>query len=574
MTTGVRSACSLLTLAFLGACQGPDGADLVVRGARVFTADSLQPDAEAFAVTAGTLTYVGTDSGVANLIGPDTRVVDARGRLITPGFHDTHVHLLQAAAEREWCYLDVPETLEATVASLMACAEESRGPWLLANDLNPDVFPPNGPPRGFLDGIEEDRPVWVSKAGGHEAYVNQIVLELAGVDSSTPDPPNGTIVRDETGRPTGTLRGAATTMVENRLTDIWPEPTPEDVEEWLVEELEAAARLGITSVQEIPGFGTDIASVYDRVLDPGAGLPRIRFAQRIFAYGEEAVDAAARIEQAIEVAEQMEARGIRADVVKLFVDGDFPPQTAALTEPYTSPQEPGWRGAPYFSQEELNDIAARVDAAGLQLHFHAIGDRAVRMSLDAIEYARSVNGVRDARHQITHLHLTGSEDLYRFAELGILANVQPIFADNHSYNTVLTRDLLGPERNSQMHRFRDFLDAGADLVVSSDYPMILLEPLETIQTALTRRMPGSAEAAFNPEQRLSLDEVLRAYTLRGAFANFLARESGSLEVGKSADFVMFDRDLFEVAPDSVIDVRVVWTVIRGREVYFEPDGGA
>ena len=150
MTSGLRFALALLALASLGACRGPDSADLVVQGARVFTADSLQPEAEAFAVTAGTLTYVGTDSGAAELIGEDTRVVDAHGRLITPGFHDTHVHLLQAAAEREWCYLDVPETLEATVANLMTCAEQSRGPWLLANDLNPDVFPPDGPPRGFL----------------------------------------------------------------------------------------------------------------------------------------------------------------------------------------------------------------------------------------------------------------------------------------------------------------------------------------------------------------------------------------------------------------------------------------
>jgi predicted amidohydrolase YtcJ len=480
--------------------------------------------------------------------------------------------LLQAAAEREWCYLDVPETLEATVASLVTCAEESQGPWLLANDLNPDVFPPDGPPRGFLDDIEAERPVWVSKAGGHEAYVNQMLLELAEIDASTPDPPNGTIVRDAMGRPTGTLRGAATTLVENRLAGIWPEPTPEDVQGWLVEELESAARLGVTSVQEIPGFGIDIAAVYDRVLDPAAGLPRVRFAQRIFDYAEDGADAGARIERAVEIAEQMEARGSRADVIKLFVDGDFPPQTAALTQPYAVPQEPGWRGAPYFSQEALNDIAARVDAAGLQLHFHAIGDRSIRMSLDAIEHARSVNGVRDARHQITHLHLTHSEDLHRFAELGVVANVQPIFADNHSYNTVLTRELLGPERNGQMHRFRDLLDAGADLVVSTDYPMILLEPLETIQTALTRKMPGSTEAGFNPEQRLSLAEVLVAYTARGAFANFMDQESGSLEAGKSADFVMFDRDLFAVEPDSLIDARVVWTVIRGRDTYGDPDG--
>lgn len=209
---------------------------------------------------------------------------------------------------------------------------------------------------------------------------------------------------------------------------------------------------------------------------------------------------------------------------------------------------------------------------GSRPSFHAIGERAVRMSLDAIEHARTMNGARDARHQITHLHLTDSEDLDRFRELGVVANVQPIFADNHSYNTVLTRELLGAERNRLMHRFRDFLDAGARLVVSTDYPVLLLDPLETTQIAVTRRMPGSEEPAFVPEQRLELADVLVAYTAGGAFANFMDSESGSIEVGKAADFVMFDRDLFRIAPDSLVKARVIWTVLRGREVFADIGG--
>lgn len=562
MIPGVRLMLLSVGLALPTACQEAPDADLVVRGARVFTSDPQRSEAEALAVKDGQLVFVGTDAGAANWIRPRTRVVDANGRLVIPGFHDTHVHLAQAATEREWCYLEEPETLEATIVALRRCAAESTRPWLLVNDMNPNVFPPTGPPRGFLDSIDADRPVWVSKVGGHEAYVNQRVLELAGIDASTPDPPNGTIVRDPEGRPTGTLRGAAMS-----LTELWPRPTLEEVQEWLREELEAAVQFGIVSVQEIPGYGIDIETLYGGVLGAEQGLPRLRFAQRLFEYGEEGADVASRIARAVEVAGRLASLGIRADAIKVFIDGDFGPQTAALTQPYSNPSRPGWRGEPYFTQEELNDIAALVDAEGFQLHFHAIGDRAVKMALDAIEHARAVNGVRDARHQITHLHLTRTEDLARFQELGVVANVQPIFADNHSYNTALTRSLLGPERNRRMHRFRDFIDARADLVVSTDYPMLDIDPLETIQVALTRRVPDSQEPAFTPVQRLELDEVLMAYTAGGAFANFLDAESGSLEVGKSADFVMFDRDLFQTKPDELTSARVIWTVIRGREVF-------
>lgn len=558
-------------LASLVACGEGDYADLVVRGARVFTADAERPEAEAFAVKDGQLVYVGADAGVAAWIGTGTRVVEAEGRLITPGFHDTHVHLAQAASEREWCYLDEPETLAATVAALERCAEESDRPWLLVNDMNPGVFPPNGPPRGFLDSIDADRPVWVSRVGGHEAYVNQRVLDLAEIDASTPDPPNGTIIRDPDGRPTGTLRGAAMSLAERRLSHLWPEPTPEEVQAWLRDELESAVRFGIVSVQEIPGYGTDIEALYDGVLGAEQGLPRLRFAQRLFEYAEDGADVASRIARAVEVARRLESRGVRADAIKVFVDGDFGPQTAALTQPYSDPSEPGWRGEPYFTQDELNEIATLADAEGFQLHFHAIGDRAVRMALDAIEHARATNGVRDARHQITHLHLTDTGDLQRFRALGVVANVQPIFADNHSYNAVVTRDLLGPARNGRMHRFRDLLAAGAKLVVSTDYPMLLLDPLETMQIALTRREPDSEEPAFLPEQRLELDEVLMAYTAGGAFANFIDADSGSLEVGKSADFAMFDRDLFRTAPDALTNARVIWAVIGGSDVFADLD---
>lgn len=533
-------------------------ADLVVRGARIYTVDAVRSWAEALAVKGGRLTFVGPDTAVEGWIGPATRVVDAEGRMVLPGFHDTHAHLALSASLRQWCDLGYPPTLEATREALTKCVEEGGQSWVLVTNPNTTVFPQRGPPAGFLDAFASDRPMVVHAY--HSSFANSAALAAAGITAATPDPEDGVIVRGADGQPTGTLLEAAQALV----LDLVPQPSEEELGVSLWEVLEELARYGVVSVQELTGSGR--AALYADALAEGRLTTRVRLGQ-VLEGGLEAPPLEGGAARFIETARTYRGRWFNAGTVKLFVDGDLGDRTAALTEPYADAAPDSWRGEPIWTQEEMNAWALRLDAAGLQLHFHAVGDRAVRMALDAIEHAQGVNGRRDARHQITHLHLIAPEDLPRFRELGVVANVQPYFAENIEYNTVRALELLGAERHRWMFRFQDLVESGAVVAVSTDAPVSPVNPFVSIQAALTRLEAGSEAPAFLPEQRLTLPEVLAAYTLVGAYANFLDDVSGSLEVGKSADFVMLDRDLFTVEPEAIHRVEVVWTVIEGREVY-------
>ena len=535
-------------------------ADLVVLNAEIYTVDAARSWAEALAVRDGRLAYVGSRVEAERWIRPDTHVVDAGGRLILPGFHDTHTHLTHAAAAADWCDLAYPRTLEETKEALAVCVSSSANrSWVLAFDANDAVFPLEGPPAGFLDTFAADRPMLVRQADGHEVYVNRVVLELSGIGLDTPNPDDG-IVRDTEGRLTGTIRGAALPLVYRHL----PRPGGEELVARIGEQLATLASHGIVSVQEITNRVDELAAAVARTPEPA---PRVRVAQTVMNYAERGTVPAERIGTAAKLARERRSHRFDADAVKLFVDGTLGAQTAALSGPYLESEQTGWQGEPYFTQDELIDWVVQADEVGLQLHFHAIGDHAVHMVLNAIEQAQRVNGRLDARHQISHLHLTATDDLPRFRQLGVIANVQPFFADNGPYNTDRLSQVLGAERTALMHRFPDFLNSGARLVVSTDYPISPLDPWTTIQVALTRREVESDAPAFFPEHRLTLPDVIAAYTIGGAYANFLDTESGSLEVGKWADFVMLDRHLFSQDPGEINRTRVLWTVIEGREAF-------
>ena len=549
-------------------------ADLVVRNAEVYTVDAARSWAHALAVANGRLVYVGSESGVGAWIGAGTRVINAGGKLILPGFHDTHVHLASATARMIDCDLGYPSSLEATRRAIAECVRHSAGRrWVVAFNANNSIFPPEGPAPGFLDEFESQRPMVVVNAGGHELYANRAALGAARISASTPDPGPGLIVRDAAGQPTGTLREAAMSLVQSQV----PWTSTAELAPRFAEQLAGLARLGIVSIQEMSRVlqlsgDADPALIQQlyapaRVGRPAA--PRLRVAQ-VVSKSDPASDIAGRVARMAATARRLSGRDVNAGTVKIFVDGDLGGQTAALLEPYRVADRPDWRGVTNFTQEQLDDWAARVDRAGLQLHFHAVGDRAVHMALNAIEHAERVNGRRDARHQITHVHLVAPSDLARFRELGVVANVQPQFADNGAYNTMKVPSLIGTERAGMLHRFRDLLATGAMLAVSTDHPVVPIDPMLTIEVALTRREPGSTATAFVPEQRLTLPEVLAAYTIGGAYANFLDDISGSLEVGKSADFVMLDRNLFEMKPDEIHTAHALWTVIAGRDAYGSP----
>lgn len=548
----------------LAAAQGAQRpADLVVRNARVYTVDAARSWAGALAVRDGRLVFVGADRDAAGWTGPRTRVIDVGGRLILPGFHDTHVHLALAAAGRQRCDLGYPASRAATRDSMAACVARAAGQaWVLMRNANAAVFPAGGPALAFLDSVAPDRPLAVDML--HSWYANSAALRIAGITATTPDPPDGSIVRDAAGQPTGTLLGTAQALLVRHV----PRATGAEIEGGFRALQDTLARYGIVSVQELAA--TSRVTLYEKARRAGWLTARVRHGQMLL-QGADAPALDSGSARYIATARRHRDRWLNAGTVKLYVDGDLGDRTAALLAPYAAPNPGGARGEPFWSQAQLDAWTARLDGAGLQMHFHAMGDRAVRMALDAVAHARRVNGPRDARHQITHLHLVATADLPRFRQLGVVANVHPYFAENIAYNTVRARELLGPERHAGMFRFRDLLAHGARLAASTDGPVAApLDPFVGIQAALTRREAGSTAPAFLPEQRLTLPEVLAAYTIGGAYANFLERESGSLEVGKWADFVMLDHDLFGLDPEEIRQTRVLWTVVEGRERFRAP----
>ena len=540
--------------------QTQSNADLVVKNANVYTMDAVRSWNQALAVKDGRLVFIGNNTNIRTWIGRRTKVVDAGGRLLLPGFHDTHVHLALAASRQQWCDLGYPKTLAATEEAIGNCIKKAAGkPWILLTNPNTAVFPPDGPELKFLDNIVSDRPLVINAL--HSSFANSPALKIAGITNTTANPPQGIIVRDAQGRPTGTLRGTAQDLLYKYV----PSLTKEELAKNFREIMNELPGYGIVSVQELSGRSR--ADFYGDALAKGWLKVRVRHGQMLLS-GADAPPIASGIAQFVTNARRYQGLWLNAGTVKIFVDGDLGDKTAALFEPYLGENANGNRGNPNWTQNELNTWSAQLDAAGFQLHFHAMGDRAVHMALNAIEYAQQVNGRRDSRHQITHLHLIASADLPRFRKLGVIANIQPYFAENIEYNTVRALQLLGPERHQLMFRFRDLLQSGAVVAVSTDGPVASpLNPFVSIQSALTRKEAGSTEPAFLPEQRLTLPEVLSAYTIVGAYANFLDKESGSLEIGKSADFILLDRNLFEIDQEDIHRTRVLWSVLEGREVF-------
>lgn len=538
--------------------KGRDSAQLVVRNAVIYTVDAARSWAQALAVEDGRIVVVGDDADVLPWIGPATKVVDAGGRLLLPGFHDPHVHLALSASRRQYCDLGYPKSLPLLRDSIADCVKKTNG-WVLMSNPNTTVFPTDRSVRDFLDTFAHERPMVIN--GLHSSFANSAALAHAGITATTANPPHGAILREPDGTPNGTLRETAQDLLYKHV----PALSPEQVEAAFRELLAQLPAHGIVSVQELSG--SNRSALYARALAEGWLTVRLRHAQMLLG-GADVPRPESGTRTFSEIAGRFRTRWLNAGAVKIFVDGDLGDRTAALFEPYAGRNPKRERGEPIWTQEELDVWAKKLDAAGLQLHFHAMGDRAVHMALNAVEHAQNANGRRDARHQITHLHLIADDDVPRFRKLRVVANVQPYFAENIAYNTVLALELLGARRHSAMFRFRDLLAGGAMLAASSDGPVASpLNPFVSIQAALTRQEPGSAEPPFLPDQRLTLPEVLAAYTIGGAYANFLDAESGSLQVGKWADFVLLDRNLFDMPPEKIRDTRILWTVMEGREVF-------
>ena len=541
-------------------------ADLVLIGGRIHTFDTARSRAEAVAVRDGRIVAVGSTADIQRLAGPDTRTVDLAGRLVLPGFHDAHVHPMSAGVELGQCNLNDLPSAGATLDAIRACMAGNGGrPWLVGGGWQLTTFPAGQPRRQELDAITGATPAVFSSTDGHTVWVNSAALKAAGITRTTKDPDEGRIERDASGEPTGLLRESATELVSR----VVPATTVEEFQAGLVRALAQMHRFGIVSFEE--------ASAREPMVDAYRAVARegkLTARAHLSLYADPALDAS-QVDRFVATRRAVTEPGLTADAVKIFVDGVIEAATAYVIEPYLPlkgepPVRP--RGLPNFTDEALTALVTRLDREGFQTHMHAIGDAGIRQGLDAIAAAARTNGARDRRPNIAHIQLFHPDDIGRFATLGVVANMQPLWASADEFITNLTEPRLGPERSKWMYPFRSLQQAGARLAGGSDWSVSSVNPLDAIEVAVTRRNVGAPDDApsWLPEQRLDLETAISAYTNGSAYVTF-EDDSGSLEVGKRADLVVLDRNVFDLPARQIHEARVLWTVVDGREV-FRADG--
>jgi predicted amidohydrolase YtcJ len=530
-------------------------ADRVFLNGRVFTADPAQPEAKAVAVAGDRVVAVGSDDAVREHLGRATELVDLGGRMLTPGFIDAHLHPGTSGLDKLRVDMDPAFDAASAVEAVAGYAAANPDlPWILGSGWSQAWFPRGCPERELLDRAVPDRPVLLWNSDGHSAWVNSAALAVAGVDASTPDPPDGRIERAEDGAPQGTLHEGAVALVERHA----PEDTPQDFVAGLLRGQQEMLSYGITGWQDAH-VGQKLQAAYLELA--GSGRLECRVVAALWWDDEEGLE---QIESLVERRREAGPR-FRPTSVKLMLDGVAENFTASMLDPYLGPDgsPTGNRGIDFIEAGLLRDIVTRLDALDFQCHFHAIGDRAVRAALDAIEAALVANGRRDNRHHIAHLQVVHPDDLPRFASLGAIANAQPLWAHHDVYQDDLTIPFLGPDRSSWQYPFGSLLRAGARMAMGSDWAVSTAEVMQQVHMAVNRA-EGGAEP-FYPEEAITPEAALTAFTSGSAYVNHAETGTGSLRPGMLADLVVLDRD--PLADGSFADTEVDLTMIGGEVVY-------
>lgn len=562
----------LMSLALAGGCaqeaapgKAPEAeplADLAFTNGRIYTMDGSRSWAEAVAIRDGRIVYVGTDDGLADVAGPDTQRVDLHGRMMLPAFHDIHIHPISGGIEAASCDLNGLESLEEYRETIAGCAERAGDDeWIMGGGWLMSVFGPGAmPSRRILDELVPDRPVYLTSSDGHTGWANSKALEIAGIDSDTPDPRDGRIDRDpETGEPIGSLQEGAMRLVSTHT----PPVTQEVRTDGLSYAIDMLNGYGITSIQDANVSEDDLKAY--RALEQRGELD-------LRVVGSQWWDRERGTEQIPEfkrLRDEYLSDRLKVSTVKIMQDGVMENFTAAMLEPYL--QQGDTRGIPMVEPDALRQIVADLDAEGIQVHFHAIGDAAIRQSLDAVEEAREQNGARGLRHHISHIELIDPADIPRFRELDVVANFQPLWAFADEYITDLTLPYIGEKRGQGLYPIRSVYESGGMIAFGSDWSVSTANPFYQIEVAVTRKDPDDAtDDVFLPDERINLPEALAAFTINGAWVNHHEELTGSIEAGKAADLIILDRNLFAIAPEEISETKVLLTLLDGEPVHGDP----
>jgi len=577
LARALRVTAAVLALLATCAAGGPahDAADTIVLHARIYTVDEQRPWAQALAIRAGNIVAVGDEKSIAAWRGPKTRVLDAGGRLVLPGFTDSHIHFLEGALAMDRAQLadthnvaEIQDVLRKYAAAHPAHDADSA--WILGRGWSyPEFGAAAMPDKKYLDELFPDRPVLLEGFDGHTYWVNSVALKLAGITRATPDPVNGKIVRDANGDPTGALQEAAADAVIT----LRPQPRREEKLRALRAAVVEANRLGLTRVISC---GNDTVGASDHAfLDLYDQLRRdhqltLRFYISTYA------DPAASTDAIVAEAQRLRARYPAGDAwlavgaVKFFLDGVVEGHTAAMLAPYTD--QPSDTGALRWDEAKYKRTVATLDADGFQVFTHAIGDRAVRLALDAYEAANRANRTRDARDRIEHIETVSAADIPRFGSLGVIASFQPLHAypDDDTLNVWLKA--VGPERGTRAWAWHSIAAHGGVLAFGSDWPVVTMDPWQGIQNALTRQtLDGKPEGGFVPQERITLPQAIAGYTIGAAKGGRRERTEGSLMPGKVADLIVLSQDLFATEPHAIAKTKVLLTVVGGQIVYQAPE---
>ncbi|MEJ3653419.1 amidohydrolase [Actinomycetes bacterium KLBMP 9759] len=538
--------------------------DLVLTGGTVHV-DATRP-VEALAIRGDRVLAVGPADAVLAAAGPRAPRVDLDGRTVVPGFVDAHVHPVAAGLALVQCPLEGALDAADAMARIARYADtRPELPWIVGSGWSMEWFPSGTPSRHDLDQVVPDRPAVLINSDGHGAWVNSAALRLAGIDARTADPADGRIEREPDGNAQGTLHEGAVDLVSRHR----PEPSEDDVLAGLLTGQRHLHSLGVTGWQDalVGAFNAfpNPLPAYRRAVADGTLTARV-----VGALWWDRTRGLDQIDDLRALRADTTLAPFRATTVKIMLDGVAENFTAGMLDPYLDACgcPTANTGLSHVDPEVLDEAVTRLDAMDFQVHFHALGDRAVRQALDAVAAARRANGINDNRHHLAHLQVVHPDDVPRFGELGAAANIQALWAVHERQMDELTIPFLGAERAARQYPFADLLATGARMCAGSDWPVSSADPLDAMHVAVNRRAPGQRTGPpFLPGQSLTASQFLDAYTAGSAWINHAERETGTLDAGKLADFAVLDGDPLTVAADRIGDVRVTATYVSGRPVF-------